>query len=58
MNSVGMTLSVLFVETHSVPEEEIGMLMLADVDLRRALSADRRFNVVALLFWSQCGGYS
>ena len=57
INSVGITLSVLFVETHSVPEEEIGILTLADVDLSRALSADKRFKVVAMSLWGQCISY-
>ena len=57
MNSVGITLSVLFVEAHSVPEEEIGIVTLADVDLSRALSADKRFTVVAISFRRQSISY-
>jgi hypothetical protein len=30
---------------------------LADVDLSRALSADRRFTVVAMSLWGQCISY-
>jgi hypothetical protein len=50
-------LRVLLVDTHSVPEEEIGIVTLAEVDLRSELFADRRFTVVAMLFRSQCVSY-
>jgi hypothetical protein len=49
---------VLFVEIHSVPEEEIGIVTLADVDLSRALSTDRRFTVVAMSLRRQSISYS